>query len=154
MKTTTQMPTMMEILVMAKSLLVDRYLEEKSRCVMRWQMLNDYGWSTNGEILSCPDMPEYPTTDEILDLARHIKQYFEESEHTESGHADGDYSEESMETSEISPQSSPFSVSSEHTETGPNGHDVYAINDNTVGTPSVAMTEVPHAPVEQSSQPS
>jgi hypothetical protein len=45
-------------------------------------MLNDYAWNTNGEIIACSDMPEYPTADEILALANHLYAFF--TEHADS----------------------------------------------------------------------
>ena len=82
MKTMTQIPTMLDILAMARSLLIERYQEQKSQCVTHWQIQNEYAWSTGSDIMPCPEMPEYPTTDEILALSRHIAQYFQEqSEH-------------------------------------------------------------------------
>lgn len=78
MKMMMQMPTMMEILSMARNLLVDRYQEQKYQCVIRWQMQNEYAWSTGSDIVPCADMPEYPTADEILALVRHLAAYFAE----------------------------------------------------------------------------
>ncbi len=151
--TTTQMPTMMEILAMAKSLLVDRYLEEKSRCVMRWQMLNDYGWSTNGEILVCPDMPEYPSPDEILALGLHIKQYFQESEITESQDSTAMYQEMVQPAEDHMPEAMPETMSEPMSESMPETVPV-PVAIEMPAEPVMTMPEVAHAAVQQPAQPS
>jgi hypothetical protein len=75
------MPSSMEILAMARELLMDRYEEEKYRALEQWQALGEVTWNTTGTILPYPSLPDYPTCDEIIALARHLQAYFSEMQH-------------------------------------------------------------------------
>lgn len=75
---TMTMPTQMEILAMARELLLDRYLEEKAKILYQWQAMNNWTWQTTGTTMAFPGLPEYPSQDEILALARHLRDYFAE----------------------------------------------------------------------------
>lgn len=44
--------------------------------------MNDWSWQTTGKILDYPDMPEYPTMEETMSLAKHLQEYFTEMEYT------------------------------------------------------------------------
>lgn len=64
--------TMMEIMTLAKDFLVERYQNHRNQCLMTWQITNDHAWYTDGMIISCPNMPEYPNYEEVLELAGKI----------------------------------------------------------------------------------
>jgi hypothetical protein len=70
------MPDHMEILSMARELLVDRYEEEKSKAMTQWQMMAELIWNDNGTLLEYPEIPEYPSCSEIMALARELHAYF------------------------------------------------------------------------------
>lgn len=85
---TMTMPTTVEILNMAKEYLVERYQEQKNQCIMHWQITNDHAWSSDGQVIVCPDSPPYPDYEEVLKLAGNIYMWFlEEQNHSTQDHS-------------------------------------------------------------------
>lgn len=85
MNTTTMTPpTPIDILAMARELLLERYLEEKAKILYQWTAMNDWRWQTEGKISDFPDMPEYPTMEEIVALAQYLQEYFAGSTNAEN----------------------------------------------------------------------
>lgn len=85
---TMTMPTTVEIINMAKEYLIERYQEQKHQCVMHWQITNDYAWSSDGQVVICPESPEYPDYEEVLELAGKIYMWFlDEQNHSTEDHS-------------------------------------------------------------------
>jgi len=75
--------TTMEIITLAKDFLVERYQHHRNQCLMTWQITNDHAWYTDGIVTSCPNMPEYPDYEEVLELAGKIYMWTMEHGNTE-----------------------------------------------------------------------
>lgn len=82
------MPTQMEILAMAQELLVDHYNEEKDKVLTQWRDMTELVLNTTGGLIEYPEMPKYPSCDEIMALARHLNAHFTEmnNEYQDYGH--------------------------------------------------------------------
>jgi hypothetical protein len=75
---TNSMPTQLEILAMAQELLVDHYNEEKDKVLTQWREMTELVLNTTGDLIEYPELPEYPSCDEIMSLARHLNAHFTE----------------------------------------------------------------------------
>jgi len=75
---TNSMPTQLEILAMSQELLVDHYNEEKDKVLTQWREMTELVLNTTGGLIEYPELPEYPSCDEIMSLARQLNVYFTE----------------------------------------------------------------------------
>lgn len=70
-------PTRLETLRIARELVIDEYIEKKAQIHRKWQAESEQRWRARRETLPYPDIPPYPTEDEIMERAKKLRDFLE-----------------------------------------------------------------------------